>query len=316
MNREELKKKIRGMPVTLPTPFDSNMNVDFPVLADTTQWWVEQGLGTDETPLKTSAAAGEGPDLSDDEWPHILRTVVNAAGPGKNVMCGLKPKNTLHTIEDAKKAQDLGANGLQIDLPFFHHAKQDDNVRHFADISDAIDIGIMIYNTYWFCNTPEREYMTAESMLRLKDAEHLVAIKWDVPEGEDYDQMTQFSHIFNVIDNSGDNVRCFENGGVGYIQSACGNSLIAVYPPHDLRMLPLLQQGKYDEFRAEQKRVADALAPWFRKTGAVSGGYRAAKAMMAAIGHPVGPPRPPTLPCTDEDVAEVRDIMLRLGWVQ
>ena len=99
MNREELKKKIRGMPVTLPTPFDSNMNVDFPVLADTTRWWVEQGLGTDETPLKTSAAMGEGPDISDDEWPHILRTVVNAAGPGKNVICGLKAKNTLHTID-------------------------------------------------------------------------------------------------------------------------------------------------------------------------------------------------------------------------
>ena len=45
-------------------------------------------------------------DLSDDEWPHILRTVVNAAGPDKTVICGLKPKNTLHTIDDAKKAQE------------------------------------------------------------------------------------------------------------------------------------------------------------------------------------------------------------------
>ena len=311
MNREELKKKIRGMPVTLPTPFDSDMKVDFRVLADTTQWWVEQGLGTDETPLKTSAAMGEGPDLSDDEWPHILRTVVNAAGPDKNVICGLKAKNTLHTIEDAKKAQDLGANGLQIDLPFFHHAQQDDNVRHFAAISDAIDIGIMIYNTHWFCKNPVKEYMKAESMLRLKDSEHVIAIKWNVPDGEDYDQMTQFSDIFNVIDNGGPRTRCFKNGGVGYI-----SSLIAVYPPHDLKMLPLLQQGKYDEFDAGQKRVQDALAPWMAKTGAVSGGYRQGKAMMAALGPPVGPTRPPTLPCTDEDIAEVRDIMAGLGWVK
>ena len=106
MNREELKKRIRGTPVTLPTPFDDDMKVDFPRLADVTQWWVEQGLGTDDAPLKTSAAMGEGPDLSDDEWPHILRTVVNAAGPDKTVICGLKPKNTLHTIDDAKKAQE------------------------------------------------------------------------------------------------------------------------------------------------------------------------------------------------------------------
>ncbi|MFQ6045152.1 MAG: hypothetical protein ACE5PT_02170, partial [Gemmatimonadales bacterium] len=41
-----------------------------------------------------------------------------------------------------------------------------------------------------------KEYVNADSMLRLKDAEHVVAIKWTVPEGEDYDDMTRFSHIF------------------------------------------------------------------------------------------------------------------------
>ena len=101
MDRKELKGRIRGTPVTLPTPFDKDLKVDFGRLTDMTHWWVEQGLGTDDAALKTSAAMGEGPDLNDDEWPHILRTVVNAAGPGKTVICGLKPKNTLHTIEDA-----------------------------------------------------------------------------------------------------------------------------------------------------------------------------------------------------------------------
>ena len=33
MNREELKKRIRGTPVTLPTPFDKNLKVDFPRLS-------------------------------------------------------------------------------------------------------------------------------------------------------------------------------------------------------------------------------------------------------------------------------------------
>ena len=311
MNREQLKKRIRGTPVTLPTPFDDDMKVDFPRLADVTKWWVEEGLGTNDAPLKTSAAMGEGPDLSDDEWPHILRTVVNAAGPDKTVICGLKPKNTLHTIDDAKKAQDLGAVGLQIDLPFFHHAQQDDNVRHFGAISDAIDIGIMIYNTHWFCQNAVKEYMKAESMLRLKDAEHLVAIKWSVPDGEDYDTMTQFSDIFNVIDNSGQHVRCYKNGGAGYI-----SSLIAVYPPHDLNVRVLYEQGRYDEAEAEEARVDAALAPWRAKMGAVSGGYRQGKGMMAALGQPMGPTRPPTLPCTDEDIAEVKAIFEQLGWVK
>ena len=311
MNREQLKKRIRGTPVTLPTPFDDKFNVDFVRLTEMTHWWVEQGLGTNDAPLKTSAAMGEGPDLSDDEWPHILRTVVNAAGPGKTVICGLKPKNTLHTIEDAKRAQDLGAVGLQIDLPFFHHAQQDDNVRHFQDISDAIDIGIMIYNTHWFCHTPVQEYMKAESMLRLKDAEHLVAIKWGVPEGEDYDSMRQFSDTFNVIDNSGQRVRCYKNGGAGYI-----SSLIAIHPPHDIEIRTLCEAGRFDEAEAKSKAVQEVLAPWMKKTGAVSGGYRQGKGLLAAKGLPVGPPRPPTLPCSDEEVAEARVLLAQLGWIE
>jgi len=309
MNREQLKKRIRGTPVTLPTPFDDGMNVDMGRMGDITRWWVEQGLGTDVTALKTSAAMGEGPDLNDDEWPHLLRTVVNAAGGDKTVICALKPKNTLHTIDDAKQAQDLGAIGLQIDLPFFHHSNQDDLVRHFTAISDAIDIGIMIYNTHWFCQNPLKEYVHAETMLRLKDAEHVTAIKWAVPEGEDYDEMRRFSDIFNVIDNSGQPVRCHKNGGAGYI-----SPLIAVYPQHDMEVFQLLEQKRYDEAQAKIDRVYGVLRPWMAKLGAVSGGYRQGKALMAAMGRSVGPPRPPTLPATDEEIAEARTLVKQLGW--
>ena len=309
MNRVELQKLIQGTPVTTLTPFDDDFNLDLAKVTDMTRWWVDQGLGTDVSPLKVTAAMGEGPELSDDEWPHVLRTTVLAAG-GANVMCALKPKNTLHTIEDAKKAQDLGAIGLQIDLPFFHHSNQDDLVRHFTDISDAIDIGIMIYNTFWFTLNPREEYMKPETMLRLADAEHVVALKWNVPEGEDYDSMTKFSHIFNVIDNSGQSIRCHKNGGRGYI-----SSLIAVHAEHDLEIWQLMEQGRYDEAQAMKDRVGGAFADWQAKTGVVSGGYRQGKGLLAAKGLPVGPPRPPTLPCSDEEIAEARQIMQGLGWL-
>ena len=308
MNREELKKIIRGAIVTMPTPFDDDFNVDIPRMSEITKWWVDQGLGTSKAPLKVAAAMGEGPDLSDDEWPHLLRAVVNAA-PGKNVICAIQVKNTLATIEDAKKAQDLGAVGLQIDLPFLHHSNQDDLVRFFSDISEQIDIGIMIYNTHWFCQNPVAEYLNADTMLRLKDAEHVTAIKWSVPEGEDYDSMTKCSGEFNVIDNSGQHVRCFKNGGAGYI-----SSLIPVYPAYDLELLDLLENGKYEEAQAKEDIVNDAFSEWNKKTHAKSGGYRQGKGLMAALGRPVGPPRPPTLPCDEKEIAEAKPILEKLGW--
>lgn len=309
MKREELRNLIRGTIVTIPTPFDDNMRIDHGRMTEMTQWWMENGLGTNVAPLKVAAAMGEGPDLSDDELRPLLQTVVNAAGPDAVVICALKNKNTLHTIEDGKMAQDVGAIGLQIDLPFFHHSNQDDFVRHFTEISDGIEIGIMIYNTYWFCKDPVKEYARAESMLRLQDAEHVTAIKWKVPDGENYDQMGQFSHIFNVIDNSGQPVRAHKLGAAGYI-----SPWVAAYPPHDLEVWQLLEAHRYDEAQAKLDRILGPISAWVAKAADRSGGYRQPKAVMAAMGHPVGPPRPPTLPVDDDEMAEIKGILKEIGW--
>ena len=306
MNREELKKLIRGVSTAVPTPFDDDMRLDLATATELTKWWVENGLGTDTAPIKLAAAWGQGPDLSDDEWPHLLRTVVNAAGSGAVVMQALKSKDTMHAIEDAKKAHDLGAIGLQIDLPYHHGPNQDTYVRYFTDIPDAIDIGIMIYNTYWYGCPP----ITAETLLRLADAEHVVAVKWNAPEDGDYDEMRQFSHIFNVIDNGGGPVRCHKNGGRGFV-----SAYAPAYAAHDLEVWRLLEEGRYEEAQAKEDLVNNAIGPVGAKIAQRSGGYKLAKGMMQIVGHSSGPPRQPTLPLNDEELAELREAMQSIGWV-
>ena len=182
MNREECRKYIRGTIADDPDALSMTITGwTWAVWHELTHWWVSQGLGTPTAPLKVAAAMGEGPDLSEDEWPALLRTVVNAAGPRPPSCAPSRPRTRRTPSPMRKRAQDLGAVGLQIDLPVFHHSNQDDYVRYFTDISDAIDIGIMIYNTFWFgC-----ECITAETMLRLADAEHVAALKWNVPQVRD-----------------------------------------------------------------------------------------------------------------------------------
>jgi len=306
VNRQECRKYIRGTIATVPTAFDEDYRLDLGRMAEMTQWWVSQGLGAPTTPIKVAAAMGEGPDLSEEEWPALLDTVVKAAGPNAAVLCGLQTKDTLRTIEDAKRAQDLGAKGLQIDLPIFHHSNHDDYVRYFSDISAAVDVGIMIYNTWWFGAVS----MDAKTMLRLADTEHVVAIKWDVPPDEDYDAMREFAHLFNVIDNADTPARGHKNGGVGYISSH-----IAAYPPHDKKVWGLLEAHKYEEAQAEWDRVGAVLNPLNAKSSRRSGGYRMVKGMMAALGRPVGPTRPPTLPMDADEIAELRQALVGLGWI-
>ncbi len=305
MTREEMKFHLQGPMATVPTPFDDQYEIDYGLMYEMTQWWVEQGLVAGKVPIKVVAAMGEGPSLRDDEWPYLLRTVVNAANGKASVLCGIQHKDTVRSIEDAKRAQDMGAVGLQIPLPVFNHPTQDDLYRYFAAISDAVDIGIMLYNTWWYgC-----ESITTETVLRMKDIENLVAVKWTVPEPMVYEDMAKFSDHYNVICNSSRPVDNHKLGGRGYI-----NWTSEIYPPHDLKIWELLEAKQYDEAGAMYQRVKSALED-FANTCTSSGGQsRMKKALTKVMGRPMGDPRPPSMPLSDDEVARLRQILIGFGW--
>ena len=113
MTREESRRLIQGPIATLPTPMDERYSLDLGVMAELTRWWVESGLTKDRAPIKVAAAMGEGPDLADDEWPELLRTVVDAAGPDAAVICALKPKNVWSSCRSRWQASSLTARSCR-----------------------------------------------------------------------------------------------------------------------------------------------------------------------------------------------------------
>lgn len=75
-----------------------------------------------------------------------------------------------------------------------------------------------------------------------------------------------------------------------------------------------MEGKKYDEAQAQIDSVRKVLGPWTAKTGEKSGGYRQLKGLMAAVGQPVGDPRPPTLAIDDKELAEAKQLVRQLGW--
>jgi 4-hydroxy-tetrahydrodipicolinate synthase len=307
VDQAQLKQMIQGPLAAVPTAFNADYSIDPGGMADLTDWWIEQGVANGRTALKVTAAIGEGPDLADAEWPQILDAVVKRANDRVPIIAGLKTTGTYQAIQDVKRAQSLGAVCVQIDLPFLHHPTQDDYVRYFTDISDAVDIGVLIYNTWWFA-APS---LTPETMLRLSDAEQVIAIKWSVPpDGSvDYDDMTQFADRFNVIDNSLQWIRCHKNGGRGHISATTH-----AWPAQQLHVWDLLEAGKYDEAQAEYDRVETPVRKVMNKVSARSGGYQTAKALLDLLGHSAGPARPPSIPLNQDELTELRDVMRGFGW--
>lgn len=306
VDREEIKSLIVGPVATVPTPFDSDFEVDYGRMYELTQRWVDGGLVKGRAVIKVAAAMGEGPMLRDDEWPYLLRSVVQASGDKAAIVCGLHYKDTKRTIEDAKRAQDMGAHALQVCPPVFNLPSQDDLLDYFGALSDAIEIGIMVYHTHWLSGGA----IETDTILRFSELDQVVSIKWSVPEGRDFDDMGKFSDRFAVIDNTGQLARSHGLGARGYI-----NLTVESYPNHELKVWDLLEAGKYQEGQALFDSVDRPLRKFYSKLEEKSGGQaRLKKGIMALMGQPVGASRPPSKPLSENDLVELKDMLLGFGW--
>ena len=306
MNRNELRNVFKGVVGVTITPYDDDYEVDYGKMYDLTQWWVENGMVRGKAMLKVASVMGEFPQLRDDEWPPLIRTVVQAAKGKIDIIAGSHYKDTKRTIEDSLRAQDLGAIALQIAPPAFNDPNQDDILRFYSDLSDAIEIGVMVYNTPW----QRHGAINADTLHKMADFEHIVAIKWANHDDCQPAEMPALSKKFNMIENGNDRVGFHKAGGDGFLDK----SSIA-YPPHELKMWELLEANQYDEAQNLWDTIDAPIQALAQKAGKVSGGQaRFKKMLMNAMGHGVGEQRLPTLPASDSEMNELKSLLSSLGW--
>ena len=190
--------------------------------------------------------------------------------------------------------------------PMFNDPNQDDILRFYEAISDAIDIGIMVYQNHWFPNSG----VFAETLHKMADFEHVVAIKWNSFEGCPDEEMEGLSKSFALIENGRDRVGFHRRGGRGFLDKTA-----VAYPPHELKMWDLLEAGEYDKAQALSDAVDLPLQALAAKMHERSGGQaRFKKAVMNAMGHRVGHQRPPTLPPSEREMDELRELLSGFGW--
>ena len=306
MNREERRRRFKGVIGVTVTPFDSDYEVDYGKMYNLTEWWIENGMVRDKAMLKVASVMGEFQQLRDDEWPPLIRSVVQAAKGKIDIIAGSQFKDTKRTIEDCKKAADLGAFGIQIAPPALNDPNQDDIFRFYADVSDAVDIGIMIYNTPW----QRHGAITGETLYRLREHENIVAIKCATYEDCPDSEMERLGIHFNLIENGIERVNFHKAGGHGFLDISS-----VAYPKHELKMWELLESRLYEEAQHLWDTVDQPLTDFDLQTREVSGGQaRFKKMIMNAMGHGVGEQRPPTLPATDKEMYDLKELLTNFGW--
>lgn len=110
------------------------------------QWLIDNGSNG----LSIAGSTGENQAMSHDEQKYIIEHVLSFINGAVPVYPGTGKYSTKETLELSLFAQDKGATGVMILLPFYFNPPKRAALAHFREIRKHLDIDIMIYNNPWF----------------------------------------------------------------------------------------------------------------------------------------------------------------------
>lgn len=160
----------RGLATALVTPFNEAEEIDYETLKNLVEWQIQNGVDA-IVPVGTT---GESATLTDEEHYRVIETVIQRANGRITIIAGAGSNSTKKSIEHAKHAKELGADAILSITPYYNKPTQQGLYAHFAEIANAVDIPIIMYNV------PGRTgvNMTAETTLKIaEEIPNVVGIK-------------------------------------------------------------------------------------------------------------------------------------------
>jgi 4-hydroxy-tetrahydrodipicolinate synthase len=243
--------------------------------------------------LVVLGTTGETPTLADGEQHAVLEAVLDAVGDRATVVAGVGTNDTAHSIENARRAERLGAHGLLVVTPYYNRPTQVGLLRHFTAVADATDLPVMLYDI------PPRSIVpiAVDTLARLAEHPRIVAVK---DAKGDLGAVMQTLARTDLAYYSGDdvlNLPLLAVGAVGVV-SVVGH----LVGPRLAELIAAVESGDLVKARA----VNESLLPVY--AGVMGGGQGAVmtKAALHELGLPAGPVRPPLVDATPEQVAQLR----------
>jgi 4-hydroxy-tetrahydrodipicolinate synthase len=276
------------------TPFREDGSVDFESFQCLAQHLVQNGSDG----VVVAGSTGESPTLTDDERLDLVRAAVEAVGDRATVVAGTGTYSTSHSVHLTERAHELGASGFLVVAPYYNKPPQRGIVAHFAEIARASDRPIVAYNI------PARVVINIEpdTISRLAEIETVRAVK------QANDDLEQARHIvatgLDLYAGDDNLVQPFlELGGLGGV---CVHT-------HVVGEQVAAQVRAAREGDLERSREIDGELEPVYELLRITTNPIPIKAALNLLGHDVGGYRLPLVAPTDEETAQVRGCLERLG---
>lgn len=269
------------------TPFDGDGAVDYEAF-----WRLLHHLrDTGSEGVVVCGTTGEAPTLTDDEQLALFSTAVDAVGSSMRVLAATGTYDTAHSVEMTRRAAAIGCHGVMAVTPYYSKPPQEGLYRHFVAIADATDLPVLLYNI------PGRtaRLIEIETLVRLAHHPRIVAVK-DAVDDIDYTRRSVQALPDDFAVYSGSDAFTHDSmgvGGVGVVSVAAhlvGRRIKDMIEAH--------QRGEAEAATA----IDAALAPLFEALF-VEPNPMPLKAALNRWWGPVGEPRLPLIPASDDTVA-------------
>ena len=131
-----------GVHTPIVTPFGADGEIDFATLEKLVNFQLENGI----TGILPGGSTGEFYALSPDERHALNRFVMDTANGRAVLTAGTNATTTADVIAYSKEAQDMGYTAIMLAPPYYSLPEQDEVLKHFLAVVDAIEIPLVLYN--------------------------------------------------------------------------------------------------------------------------------------------------------------------------
>ncbi|MDR4984374.1 4-hydroxy-tetrahydrodipicolinate synthase [Bacillus cereus] len=290
---------IKGAFPVLITPMDEYQEINWNGVKQNVNYFIEQKVAG----IIINGSTGEFVSLSKEERFNMVETVLKEVDGRIPVIVGTAAETTKETIEYTKHAEAHGADCALIINSYYCKPKEEEIYFHFKEISNAVNIPIMLYNNPFTSGVD----MSTELMLRIgKECENVTHIKessGDIRKARDL--VRQGEGAFQVFCGSEDLVmESYLVGATGWV-SVAGN----IVPGLVTKMYEHFQNGELEK----AWEINDAILPLCEFLEGSGKYVQIVKRSMELHGQAGGPSRYPRLGLTEEEDQKLQTILAEIA---
>ena len=248
--RKSRREMLVGSILSLPTFCDDDYSLLLDRQRKHLRWVIDNGMKEGSAVLLIAGGVGETYMLEDGEFEALAELVVDEARGEAPTMVMVAELSARKAASKCRFAADAGVDFVLLSPPHYSLPSEEDIFLHHQYVNDSVDIGIVLYNSFWVM--PGAGYSYSRRLFeRLLELQNVVGVKWAGETINDYVGFAQmFGDRINFIEN-----RPFFSQGPRFGMKAFVDVFGNVAPRLSLHEQELARAGRYDEYDEIYRRL-------------------------------------------------------------